>query len=166
MGSLSNTSLFITGYSSFADSLALFDLNLVSSNFSPSHTESDIGEDLSIRSTTQSTFPSCMDWCGSSGPSTSYTALIQSDPTILTSRNSHSDIQRFIQRFYQDFRLPNYSLDTFSGRLFDVVSSTNFTTGDVQTELHQAITRLIDFTYVFKYLIFFIKIYHFLNRKF
>ena len=101
--SLSNMSPFITGYSSFADSIAPFDLILVSSNFGPSHTEPDVVEDLLIRLTTQSAFPSCMDWCGPSGPSISYTAPIQSDPTIPTSRNSHSDIQRF----YQDFRLPN-----------------------------------------------------------
>ena len=148
--SLSNTSSFITGYSSFADSIAPFNLSLVPSNFSPSHTEPNIVEDLSIRLTTQSTFPSHMDWCGPSRPSIPYTAPIQSDPTIPISRNSHSDIQRF----YQDFRLPNYSLDTFFWRLFDVVSTTSFTTGDVQTELHQAITRLIDFVYVFKFWFF------------
>ena len=51
-GSLSNTSPFITGYSSFVDSLAPFDLNLVSSNFGLSHTKSDIVEDLLIRLTT------------------------------------------------------------------------------------------------------------------
>ena len=51
--SLSNMSPFITGYSSFADSIAPFDLSLVSSNFSPSLTESDVVGDLSIRSTTQ-----------------------------------------------------------------------------------------------------------------
>ena len=88
-----------------------------------------------------------MDWCGPSGPSTSYIAPVQSDPMIPISRNPCPDIQRF----YQDFRLPNYSLDTFSGRLFDVVSSTTFITGDVQTELHHAITRLIVFAYVFKF---------------
>ena len=160
--SLSNMSPFITGYSSFADSTAPFDLSLVSSNFSLSHIESDVVEDLTIKSTTQSAFPSCMDWCGPSRPSISYTAPVQSDPTIPTSRNSHSDIQRF----YQDFRLPNYSLDTFSGRLFDVVSSTSFTTSDVQTELHHTMMRLIDFVYVFKFLILLIKIYHFLSSKF
>ena len=47
--SLSNTSPFITGYSSFVDSLAPFDLNLVSSNFGLSHTKSDIVEDLLIQ---------------------------------------------------------------------------------------------------------------------
>ena len=148
--SLSNMSPFKTGYSSFADSTAPFDLSLIPSNSGLSPTESDVAEDLLIRSTTQSTFPSWMDWCGPSGPSTSYIVPIQSDPTIPISRNPHSDIQRF----YQDFRLPNYSLDTFSGRLFDVVSSTSFTTSDVQTELHEAITRLIDFVYVFKFWFF------------
>ena len=88
-----------------------------------------------------------MDWCGPTGPSTSYMAPVQSDPMIPISRNPHSDIQRF----YQDFRLPNYSLDTFSGRLFDVVSSATFVTSNVQTELCHAITRLIGSAYVFKH---------------
>ena len=119
--SLSNMSSFITGCSSFADSIAPFDSSLVPSNFSPSHTESNIVKDLLIRLATQSAFPSHMEWCGPSGSSISYMVPIQSDPTIPTSRNSHSDIQRF----YQDFRLPNYSLDTFSGKLFDVVQCKN-----------------------------------------
>ena len=100
--------------------------------------------------TTQSVFPPWIDWYGPTGPSTSYMAPVQSDSIISISRNPCSDIQRF----YQDFRLPNYSLDTFSGRLFDVVSSTTFITGDVQTELHHAITRLIVFAYVFKFWFF------------
>ena len=80
-----------------------------------------------------------MDWCRPPGPSTSYMAPVQSDPMISISSNPHSDIQRF----FQDFRLPDYTLDSFSGRLLDVVSSTTFSSGDVQTELHHAITRLI-----------------------
>ena len=143
--SLDSASPFIAGYASFADSIALPDLSLIPSNSGPSHTESDVVEDLSIRLTTQSVFPPQMDWYGPTGPSTSYTAPIQSDPMIPISRNPHSDIQRF----YQDFRLPNYSLDTFSGRLFDVVSSTTFVTSNVQTELHHAITRLIVSAQVF-----------------
>ena len=145
--SLSNASPFISGYSSFANSIAPFDSNLVPLNSGPSYTESDVVEDLSIRSTTQSVFPPQMDWCGPLRPSTSYIAPVQSDPMISTSRNPYSDIQRF----YQDFRLPNYTLDTFSGRLFDVISSTTFTSGDAQTELHHAITRLIVSACVFKF---------------
>ena len=163
--SLNNVSPFITGYASFVDPIAPLDLNLVPSNFGLSHTESDIVEDLSIRSTTQSIFPSHMDWCGPSGPSISYTAPIQPDPMIPIGRNPHSDIQRF----YQDFRLPNYTLDTFFGRLFDVISSTTFISDGVQTELHHAITRLIVSAYVFKFVffkIFYIKIYCFLNFGF
>ena len=144
--SLSNASPFITGHASFVDPNTPFDSNLVPSNFGPSYTESDV-EDLSITLTAQSVFPSQMDWCRPLGPSTFYITPVQSDPMIPISRNSHSDIQRF----YQDFRLPNYSLDTFSGRLFDVASSTTFTTGDVQTKLHKAITGLINFAYVFKF---------------
>ena len=54
---LNNVSPFITGYASFADSIAPLDSNLVPSNSGPSHTESDVVEDLSIRLTTQSVFP-------------------------------------------------------------------------------------------------------------
>ena len=55
--SLNNAFPFISGYSSFVDSIAPFDLNLVPSNSGPSCTESDVVEDLSIRLTTQSVFP-------------------------------------------------------------------------------------------------------------
>ena len=143
--SLSNASSFISGYSSFANPIAPFDSNLVPSKSGSLYTEPDVVEDLSIRSTTQSVFSTQMGWCGALRPSTSYIA--QSDPMISISRNPYSDIQRF----YQDFRLPNYTLDTFSGRLFDVISSTTFTSGDVQTELHHAITRLIVSSCVFKF---------------
>ena len=144
--SLSNVSPFISGYSSSANPIMPFDSNLVPSNSGPSHTESDVAKNLSIRSTTQSVFPPQMDWCGPLGPSTPYIAPVQSDPMISISRNPYSDIQRF----FQDFRLPNYTLDTFSGRFFDVVSSTTFSSGDVQTELCYAITRLIVSACVFK----------------
>ena len=144
--SLSNVSPFISGYSSSANPIMPFDSNLVPSNSGPSYTESDVAKDLSIRLTTQSVFPPQMDWCGPSGPSTPYIAPVQSDPMISISRNPYSNIQRF----FQDFRLPNYTLDTFSGRFFAVVSSTTFSSGDVQTELHYAITRLIVSACVFK----------------
>ena len=85
----------------------------VPSNSGPLYTESNVGEDLSIRLTTQSVFPPRMDWyAGLWGPSTSYMAPVQSDPIISISSNPHSDIQRF----FQDFRLPDYTLDSFSGR--------------------------------------------------
>ena len=144
---LNSASPFITRYSSFADSIEPFDSSLVPPNFGPSHTGSGVAEGLSSRSLTQSVFPSRMHWCGPSRPSTSYIAPIHSDFMIPTSSNSHLDVQRF----YQDFRLPNYSLDTFSGRLFDVASNTTFITSDIQTELHHAITRLIYFVYIFKF---------------
>ena len=145
--SLSIASPFIPEYSSFANPIVPFDLNFVSSNSGSSYTESDVVKDLSIRLTTQPVFPTQVDWYRPLRPSTSYIAPVQSDPTISISRNSHSDIQRF----YQDFRVPNYTLDTFSGRLFDVVSSTTFTSGNAQTELHHAITRLIVSVCVFKF---------------
>ena len=56
--SLNCASPFITGCSSFVDSIAPFDLSLVPPNFGLSHTESGVVEDLSIRLTTQSVFPS------------------------------------------------------------------------------------------------------------
>ena len=137
--SLSNVSSFISGYSSFANPIASFYSNLVPSNSGLLYTESDVVKDLSIRLTTQSVFPPRMDWCGPSGPSTFYMAPVQSDPIISISSNPHSDIQRF----FLDFRLPDYTLDSFPGRLLDVVSSTTFSSGDVQSELHHAITRFI-----------------------
>ena len=134
---LSSAFPFVTRSSSFVDSIALFDLGLAPSSSGPLH--SGVIEDLLIRSTECSVFLSQMDWHGPPGPRTSYIAPVPSGPTVLTSR----DPLPGIQRFYQDFRLPNYPLDTFSGRLFDVVSSTTFVTGNPQTELHHAITRLI-----------------------
>ena len=103
------------------------------------HTESSVVEDLSIRSTAQSILPPQIDWYGPSGPSTSYMVPIQSDFMISTSGNPQSSIQRF----FQEFRLLDYTLDSFSGRLLDVVSNMTFSSGDVQAELHHAITRLM-----------------------
>ena len=75
-------------------------------------------------------------------------APVQSDPMISISSNPHSGIQRF----FQDFRLPDYTLDSFfSVRLLDVVSSTTFSSGNIQTELHHAITRLIVSACVFRF---------------
>ena len=102
-----------------------------------------------------------MNWCRPPGPSTSYMAPIQSDPMISISSNPHSGIQRF----FQDFRLPDYTLDSFSGRLLDVVSSTTFSSGDVQTELCHTITRFIISACVFKFssLLSGYSVYGFLN---
>ena len=135
--SLSSASSFIPGYSSFANPMVSFDSNLVPSSSGLLHTESGVVKDLSLRLTTQSVFPPRMNWCGPPGPSTSYMAPVQSDPMILISSNPQSGIQRF----FQDFRLPDYTLDSFSGRLLDVVSSTTFFSSNVQTELHHVITR-------------------------
>ena len=114
--SLSSASSFISGHSPFANLMVSFDSNLVPSNSDPLHTESSVVENLSIRSTVQSVFPQ-MNWCGPSRPSSSYIAPVQSDLMISTSRNHHSDIQRF----FQDFRVPDYTLESFSGRILDVV---------------------------------------------
>ena len=145
--SLRSTSPFIPGYSSFVNPMSSFDSNLVPSNSGLLHTESGVVKNPSIRLTTQSVFPPWMDWCRPLGPSTSYMAPVQSDPMISISTNPPSDIQRF----FQDFRLPDYTLDSFSGRLLDVVSSTTLSSGNVQTELHHAISRLIVSACIFKF---------------
>ena len=136
--SLSSAPPFILGYSSSANPMVSFDLDLVPSSSGPLHTDSSVVEDLSIRLTGQSILSPQIDWYGPPGSSTSYMAPIQSNFTISTGSNPHSSIQRF----FQDFRLPDYMLDSFSGRLLDVVSSMTFSSGDVQAELHHAITRL------------------------
>ena len=141
---LSSASSFIPGYSPFANPTVSFVLNLVPSNSSPLYTESSVVTDLSLRSSTQSVFPPQMNWCGPPGPSTSFMAPIQSHPMISTSSNPHSGIQRF----FQDFRLPDYTLDSFSGRLLNVVSSTSFSSGDAQTtsSCHH---QVLNFLYVY-----------------
>ena len=60
-GSLSSASPFILGYSSSANPMVSFDLNLVPSDSGLLHTESGVVEDLSIRLTTQSVFLPRMD---------------------------------------------------------------------------------------------------------
>ena len=139
--SLSSASSFLIGYSSFANPMATPDSNLILSSSSSFYTESSVVEDLSVRSTAQSVLPPQIDWYGPSGPSTSYMVPAQSNFMISTSSNPQSGIQRF----FQEFRLPDYTLDSFSGRLLDVVSSMTFSSGDVQAELHHAITRLMVF---------------------
>ena len=90
---------------------------------------------LSVRSTTQFVPPLQIDWYGPSRPSTLYMVSTQSNFMTSTSSNSQSGVQRF----FQEFRLPDYTLDSFSGRLLDVVSSTTFSSGDVQVELCHAV---------------------------
>ena len=141
---LSNVSPFIIGYSPSTNPMASFDSNLVPSSSSTSYTVSSVVADLSVWSTAQSILPPQIDWYGPSGPSTSYMVPTQSDFMISTSSNPHSSIQRF----FQEFRLPDYTLDSFFGRLLDVVSNTTFSSGDVQAELHHAITRLMVFACV------------------
>ena len=143
--SLSIASPFIIGYSPSANPMASFNSNLVPSSSDPLYTGSSVVEDLSIRLTAQSILPLQLDWYRPSGPSTSYMVPTQSDFMISTSGNPHSSIQRF----FQEFRLPDYTLDSFSGRLLDVVSNMTFSSGDVQAELHHAITRLMVFACVF-----------------
>ena len=143
-GSVSSVSSSTPGWSSSANPMMSFNLTLVPSSSGHLYTESSIVENLSIRSTVQSVFLQ-MNWCGPSRPSSSYIAPTQSDFMISTSNNLHSSIQRF----FQDFRLSDYTLDSFSGRLLDVVSSMTFSSGDVHAKLHHAITRLIVSTCVF-----------------
>ena len=142
---LSSASPFIIGYSPSANPMASLDSNLIPSSSGPLHTESSVVEDLSVRSTAQSILPLQIDWYRPSGPSTLYMVPTQSDFMISTSSNPHSSIQRF----FHDFRLPDYTLDSFSGRLLDVISNMTFSSGDVQVELHHAITRLMVFACAF-----------------
>ena len=116
-----------------------FDSNPVPPSFSLFSTESGVVQDLSSRSTAQFALPPQIDWYGPSGSSSSYIDSTQSNPMTSTSSNS----QYGVQRFFEEFDLPDYTLDSFSGRLLDVVSSTTFSNGNVQVELHRAITRLI-----------------------
>ena len=135
--SLSSASPFIIGYSPSTNPMASFDSNLIPSSSSPLYTESSVVKNLSVRLTAQSILPPQIDWYRPSGPQYSYMVPAQSNFMISTSSNPQSSIQRF----FQEFRLPDYTLDSFSGRLLDVVSSTTFSSGDVQTELHHAIPR-------------------------
>ena len=135
--SLSSTSSFLTRYASSASPMMSFDSNPIPSNSSSFYTKSSVVQDLSVRSTAQSVLPPQIDWYGPSRLSTLYMVSTQSNFMTSTSSNSQSGVQRF----FQEFRLPDYTLDSFSGRLLDVVSSTTFSSGDVQAELHHAITR-------------------------
>ena len=94
-----------------------------------------------VRSTAQSVLPLQIDWYGPSRPSTSY--MVSTHSNFMTSTSSNP--QSGVQRFFQEFRLPDYTLDSFSGRLLDVVSSMTFSSGDVQAELCCAITRWMAF---------------------
>ena len=118
-----------------------FDSNPIPPNFSVFRTESGVVQDFSSRSTAQSVFPPQIDWYGPSGSSFSYIDSTQSSPMTSTSSNLQSDVQRF----FEEFRLPDYTLDSFSGRLLDVVANTAFSSGNIQVELHHAITRLLVF---------------------
>ena len=125
-----------------------FDSNPIPPNFSLFSTESGIVQDLSSRSTAQFALPLQIDWYGPSGSSSPYIDSTQSNPMTFPSSNSQSDVQRF----FEEFRLPDYTLDSFSGRLLDVVANTAFSSGNVQVELRHAITRLlVFFFFVFIY---------------
>ena len=139
--SLSSAFSFTFGYSSSTNSMVSFDSKPIPSNSSSFYTESSVVEDLSVRLTAQSVLPLQIDWYGPSRPSTLYMVPTQSH--FMTSISSNP--QSGVQRFFQEFRLPDYTLDSFSGRLLDVVSSMTFSSGDVQGELHHAITRLMFF---------------------
>ena len=63
--------------------------------------------------------------------------------------STSSNPQYGVQKFFEEFRLPDYTLDSFSGRLLDVVANTAFSSGNVQVELRHAITRLLIFVYLY-----------------
>ena len=137
--SLSSASPFLIGYSSSKSPMVSFDSNLIPPNSSSFYTESSVVEDLSVRLTAQSVLPPQIDWYGPSRPSSLYMVPAQSNYMTSTSSNPQSGVHRF----FQEFRLPDYTLDSFSGRLLDVVSSMTFSSGDVQAELCHAVTRLM-----------------------
>ena len=139
--SLSSTSSFLIGYapSSNTNPMLSFGSNPIPSNSSSFYTESHVVQDLSVRSMAKSVLPLQKDWYGPSRPSALYMVSTQSNYMTSISSNPQSGVQRF----FQEFRLPDYTLDSFSGRLLDVVSSTTFSSGDVQVELCHAITRLM-----------------------
>ena len=110
--SLSSASSFSIGYapSSSINSMLSFDSNPIPSNSSSYYTESRVVQDLSVRLTAQSVLPPQIDWYGPSRPSTSYMVSTQSNCMTSFSSNPHSGVQRF----FQEFRLPDYTLDSFS----------------------------------------------------
>ena len=134
--SLSSASSFLFGYSPVVNPMASSNSNLIPPNCNSFYNESSVVEDLSVRLTAQSVLPPQIDWYVPSRPSTSYMVLTQSNYMTSTSSNPQSGVQRF----FQEFRFPDYTLDSFSGRLLDIVSSMTFCNGDVQVELHHAIT--------------------------
>ena len=139
--SLSSASSFLIGYSPVVNPMATPNSNLIPSDSGSFYTESSVVKDLSVRPTAQSVLPLQIDWYGPSRPSTLYRVSTQSNFMTSTSSNPQSGVQRF----FQEFRLLDYTLDSFSWRLLDVISSTTFSSGDVQAELHCAITRLMVF---------------------
>ena len=157
--SLSSMSPFTFGYSSSTSPMVSFDSNPIPSNSGSFYTESSVVKDLSVRSTAQSVLPPQIDWYGPSRPSTLYMVSNQSNFMTSTSSNSQSGVQRF----FQEFRLPDYTLDSFSERLLHVVSSTTFFSGDVQAELHHAITRLMVFCRCILNFNVFMKLFFFLD---
>ena len=107
--SLSSASSFLVGYSSFVNPMMSFDLNLVPSSSNSLYTESSVVKDLSIRSTAQTILPPQLDWYRPSRPSTSYMVPAQSNFMTSTSSNPQSGVQRF----FQEFRLPDYTFGQF-----------------------------------------------------
>ena len=139
--SLSSASSFLIGYSPVVNSMATANSNLFPTNSSSFYNESSVVKDPSVRLTAQSVLQLQIDWYGPSRPSTSYMVSTQSNFMTSTCSNPQSGVKKF----FWEFRLPDYTLDSFSGRLLDVVSSTTFSSGDVQAELYHAITRLMVF---------------------
>ena len=154
LNSVSSFPIEYTAYSSTNSTLS-FNSNPTPLNSSLFHTEPRVVQDLSVRSTSQSVLPPQIDWYGPSRPSTSYMVSTQSNLMTPTCSNCQSGVQRF----FQEFRLPDYTLDSFSGRLLDVVSSTTFSSGDVQVELRHAINRLMVFFLFFLYILNFRPLY-------
>ena len=138
--------LFTFGYSSSASPMMPFDSNLVPSSSSPSYTESNVVENLSVRSTATDYSSTAIRLVrGLQGP-VLHTwfplSLISWLPPVvilsLVSKDSFKNLDYW-----------TYTLDRFSGRLLDVVSSTTFSSGDVQADLLHAVTKLMVFLHMY-----------------
>ena len=139
--SLSSASSFLIGYAPSSSPMMSFDSNLIPSNSGSFYTETSVVEDLSVKLTAVCT--STADRLVWAFKAQYFVHGSYSYSNFMTSTSSNS--QSGVQRFFQEFRLLDYTLDSFSGRLLDVVSSTTFSSGDVQAELCHAITRLMVF---------------------
>ena len=154
--SLSSASSFLIGYSPVVNPMTTPNSNLIPSSSSSFYTESSVVKDLSVRSTAQFVLLPQIDWYGPLRPSTSYMVPAQSNYMTSTSSNPQSGVQR------NSFKNLGYQIIHWTvslGGFLMLFSSMTFSSGDVQAELHHAITRLMVFTCVFETLISFVRLF-------